>query len=639
MPHRHDQARLQSVVDTAVDGVILIDASGSILMFNPACESLFGYHADDVIDKNVKILMPSPYHEEHDLYLSNYHRTGERKIIGIGREVIGRRKDGTTFPMDLSVGEVKEEGNKSVFVGIIRDLTARKQAEMTIREGAARLRMVADTAVDGLILIDEPGSVLMFNKACERLFGYDADEVIGQNVKLLMPEPYHAEHDRYLQNYRRTRERKVIGIGREVVGRRKDGTTFPMDLSVGEGEEGGRPIFVGIIHDISERKRNAGLLVQAQKMEAIGQLTGGMAHDFNNLLTVILGTSEILVDKLGSNQQLRAVAEMTRTAAERGSDLTNCMLAFARRQALEPKIVDVNKLLSSMDVLLRGTLGEHIDIAIVVPGGLWPALIDPAQLESAILNLCLNARDAMGDGGHLTIETANVRLDAADAAVHGETHPGHYVMIAVTDTGAGMTPDVIARAFDPFFTTKDVGKGSGLGLSMIYGFLKQSGGHVKIYSEVGHGTTVKCYLPRVYGVEDELEKEEETDIAKSGGDEFILLVEDDNLVRAYVETQLLDLGYQVKSVRNGNEALETARNLPSFDLLFTDIVMPGGMSGYDLADKILKLRPGTRILLTSGYTETALIHAQRLGPKHNLLNKPYHKQELASKIRSVLDSN
>jgi nitrogen-specific signal transduction histidine kinase/ActR/RegA family two-component response regulator len=408
-------------------------------------------------------------------------------------------------------------------------------------------------------------------------------------------------------------------------------------LSVGEGEEDGKPIFVGIIHDLSERKRTEGLLVQAQKMEAIGQLTGGIAHDFNNLLTVILGTSEILVDGLNGNQPLRSVAEMIQSAAERGAALTKRMLAFARRQPLEPRIVDINKLLAGMDVLLRRSLGEEVDLEIVLGPGLWPALIDPAQLESAILNLCLNARDAMAGGGHLTIESANARLNDVYAAENEEVQPGCYVMIAVTDTGTGMTPDTAARAFDPFFTTKDVGKGSGLGLSMIYGFLKQSGGHVKIYSEVGYGTTMKCYLPGAFGSEEEIEAREVS--RQSGGNELILLVEDDDLVRGYVEAQLLDLGYRVKPVRDGSEALEAVQNLASFDLLFTDIVMPGGMNGHELAERVLMLRPGTRVLFTSGYNEAALVHSQRLGPGLHILSKPYRKEHLAAKIRTVLDSD
>ena len=290
-------------METAVDGVILIDARGSVLMFNSACEKLFQYRAAEVIDRNVKMLMPEPYREEHDGYVDSFNRTGERKIIGIGREVYGQRKDGTTFPMDLSVGEAKQDEG-SIFVGIIHDLTERERVERALRESNARLKAVVDTAVDGVILIDARGCILKFNPACEKLFQYRTEEVIHQNVKMLMPSSYRVEHDGYIRNFLETGERKIIGIGREVVGQRKDGSTFPMDLSVGEARQEGESIFVGIIHDLTERKRTEELLVQAQKMEMVGQLSGGIAHDFNNLLTVIVGNAEFLSEKLKARQDL-----------------------------------------------------------------------------------------------------------------------------------------------------------------------------------------------------------------------------------------------------------------------------------------------------------------------------------------------
>jgi PAS domain S-box-containing protein len=338
VPDRLQEARLQAV-----------------LMFNPACEKLFGYRADEVIGQNVKILMPEPYRSGHDGYLDNYHRTGVAKIIGIGREVVGRRKDGTTFPMDLSVGEAKQEGG-SIFVGIIHDLSERKQAEQALRESEARLRAVVETAVDGVILIDARGTVRMFNPACERLFDYRADEVIGQNVKMLMPEPYRTEHDGYLANYQRTGVAKIIGIGREVVGRRKDGTTFPMDLSVGEAKQEGESTFVGVIHDLSERKRTEEQLVQAQKMEAVGQLSGGIAHDFNNLLTVIVGNAELVADSLRARPDLKKMADAIVAAGERGAELTQRLLAFSRRQTLQPVEIDCNRLVREMQEILTRTL-------------------------------------------------------------------------------------------------------------------------------------------------------------------------------------------------------------------------------------------------------------------------------------------
>jgi len=377
-------------------------------------------------------------------------------------------------------------------------------------------------------------------------------------------------------------------------------------------------------------------LRMSQKMESLGHLTGGIAHDFNNLLTVILGNAEILTEKLAKDERLRALAEMTRNAALRGAALTSRLLAFGRRQALNPKATDINKLILGMDGLLRRTLGEQIEVEVVNGGGLWTALIDAAQLESAVLNLCINARDAMHNGGRLTIETANVRFDATYAANQVEVEPGQYVMIAVSDSGTGMDAETLARAFDPFFTTKDVGKGSGLGLSMVYGFVKQSKGHVRIYSEMGHGTTVKLYLPRA-GEHPE-STDDKPNAAIEQGNGKILLVEDDDLVRNHAEAQLKTFGYDVVAARNGPEALRILSTAVDFDLLFTDIVMPGGMSGRQLAEEAAKLRPNLPVLFTSGYTENAVLHHDRLDRGVHLLQKPYRGQELAAKIRAVLDA-
>ena len=638
MPDRSDETRLRAVVDTAVDGVILIDAAGTVQMFNPACERLFGFRADEVIGQNVKILMPSPFRDEHDRYLTNYHGTGERKIIGIGREVIGRRKDGSTFPMDLSVGEARQDG-APIFVGIIHDLSERKRAEQALLEVNARLRAVVDTAVDGVILIDAAGTVQMFNPACERLFRYRADEVIGQNVKLLMPSPFRDEHDRYLANYHGTGERKIIGIGREVIGRRKDGSTFPMDLSVGEARQDGRPIFVGIIHDLTERKRTEEQIVQAQKMEMVGQLSGGIAHDFNNLLTVIIGASETLGIRLKARPDLKQLSDNVLAAGERGAELTQRLLAFSRRQTLVPKIIDCNKLVENMRQLLRRTLREDIEVRTSLSPDLGSAYADAAQLESAILNLALNAQDAMPDGGHLTLSTADATLDDGYRDAHPEVRPGSYVMVAITDDGTGMTPEVLEHVFEPFFTTKDVGKGSGLGLSMVYGFAKQSEGHVAIYSEPGLGTTVRVYLP-VAGREPAAavaEREPPAEPEPRSGSELILVVEDDPFVRGYAVASLEDLGYRVTTAPDGREALARLVEQEPPDLLFTDIVMPGGVSGLDLAEQVRATRPGIKILLTSGYPLETLVARGRVVPNSAILNKPYRKADLARRLREVLD--
>ncbi len=629
--------RLRVVLDTAVDGMILIDEVGTVTIFNRACERLFGYRADEVVGRNVKLLMPQPFHAEHDGYLANYRRTGERKIIGIGREVTGRRKDGTTFPMNLSVGEAKEEGG-SIFVGIIHDLTVRKQAEQEARESASRLQVVVDTAVDGVILIDGKGTVQMFNPACERLFGYRAGEIIERNVKSLMPEPFRSEHDGYLANYHRTGERKIIGIGREVSGRRKDGTTFPMDLSVGEAKQDGGSVFVGIIHDLTERKRTEEKLTRAQKMEAVGQLSGGIAHDFNNLLTVIMGNADSLAERLNARPELQKQADSIVAAAQRGAELTQRLLAFSRRQMLQPVPVDCNRLVGNMQQLLQRTLRDDIAIIVELDANVAAAFADEGQLESAILNLALNAQDAMPGGGTINISTTDTRLDHEYRATHPEVAPGNYVMIAVTDDGEGMPPEVVQRAFEPFFTTKPVGRGTGLGLSMVYGFVKQSNGHVAIYSQPGLGTTVRLYLPAAESPAPEPERIAAAEaVYDFWRDITVLVAEDDPFVRGYALACLRSLGFNVISAADGHEALAQIAAGAKVDVLFSDIVMAGGIDGWELAERARRLKPDLKVLLTSGYALETLASRGRLYPDIAVLNKPYRKADLVRRLREVID--
>lgn len=381
-----------------------------------------------------------------------------------------------------------------------------------------------------------------------------------------------------------------------------------------------------------DRRAMAARLARSERLSAVGELTGGIAHDFNNLLTVVLGNAELLSERLRGDPELGPLADMTRIAAERGADLTGRLLAFARRQPLDPQTTDVNRLLASMADLLRRTLGEQIEIEFAADDALWAAMVDAPQLENAILNLCLNARDAMPEGGHLTIETRNSELDDSYASRHDELMPGQYVMIGVSDTGIGMDALTVERAFEPFFSTKDVGQGSGLGLSMVYGFIKQSRGHVRIYSEPGDGTTVRLYLPRSSTNADVQITSSPASAAQAAG-EKILLVEDDDIVREHVLRQLQSLGYEVVPARNGPHAMAILEQTAGFDLLFTDVVMSGGMSGRELADAARKLHPDLPVLFTSGYTENAIVHHGRLDPGVHLLAKPYRRQELAVKLR------
>jgi CheY-like chemotaxis protein len=376
-------------------------------------------------------------------------------------------------------------------------------------------------------------------------------------------------------------------------------------------------------------------LHQVQKMDAVGQLTGGIAHDFNNLLTVIIGALDLDAERIPV--ELRPSLKQALRAAERGAALTHRLLAFSRQQTLMAQKVDFNRLIQGMDELLRRALGEHVDVELKLAPDLWPALADGGQVENSLLNLAINARDAMPEGGKLAIETANVHLDEDYAGSNSEVTPGDYVMMAVTDTGTGMAPEVLVHAFEPFFTTKEVGKGTGLGLSMIYGFAKQSGGHLKIYSEIGHGTTVRLYLPRLANVGETAGVVPVAAAPGKGGGETILVVEDNPDVRRLVLRQLSDLGYAVIEAANGPQAMKILNDGVAIDLLFTDVVMPGGMTGRQLAEAAKASRPGLKTLFTSGYTEDSVLRLGKLDPGVRLLSKPYRKHELATRIREALD--
>jgi len=392
-----------------------------------------------------------------------------------------------------------------------------------------------------------------------------------------------------------------------------------------------------MVRRFQELEANETQIRQAQKMEAIGQLTGGVAHDFNNILTVITGTIEILGDAVKDRPQLAQITNLISAAASRGADLTRHLLAFARQQPLQPRSTDVNALIIDAARFLRPTLGEQMEINSMLAHDSAPALIDPSQLSTAILNLALNARDAMPSGGKLTFETKNAVLDENYASMNSEVKPGNYVMIGVSDTGEGIPNNLLDKVFEPFFTTKDVGKGSGLGLSMVYGFVKQSNGHIKIYSEEGHGTTVKLYLPQATGVADAPATEAGT-FEGTHGDETILIVEDDALVREYVVTQISRFGYHALAASNVAEALAIINGAEHIDLLFTDVIIPGGMNGSQLATEALKRRPELKVLYTSGYAENAIVHHGRLDAGVLLLPKPYLSSDLARMIQTALAS-
>ena len=505
---------------------------------------------------------------------------------------------------------------------------------------AQRYELLVDAVIDyAIYMLDTEGRVSSWNRGARRIKGYEAEEILGRHFSIFFTE----EDQRAGKPALALNTARSSGRWEDEGWRvRKDGTKF-WALAVLDAihDKDGRLIGFGkVTRDMTERReaqrqidKMREHLSQARKMEAIGHLTGGIAHDFNNLLQVITGNIALLQSQIGDNpraaQRLRSMA----IAADRGAKLTRQLLAFARRQPLQPRVVDLARALTEEANLLQRTIGDNIQVESVVAGGLWNTFVDLAQLENALLNLALNARDAMPKGGKLTIELRNAYLDQRYAAQHGDVKAGQYVLIAVTDTGIGMTSEQIERAFEPFFTTKP--EGAGLGLSQVYGLVKQSEGHIKIYSEPGQGTTVKLYLPRIRAKE-EPEPTWPTDGASAQGEQ-VLVVEDDVEVRAAVVDMVADLGYHVFQAEDARSALAILRSEVAIDLLFTDVVMPGSMDGRQLVVAAQELVPTLAVLFTSGYTENAIIHHGRLDEEVILLSKPYDKEELAFKIRLALD--
>ena len=505
-----------------------------------------------------------------------------------------------------------------------------------LAEARGRFRSLMDNCVDAMIIIDENGAILDFNPAAETIFQYQTDEVIGVNVSILMPEPYRSAHDGYLWNYLATGEAKIIGIGREVRGCRKDETTFPMELSVGEMPDGGTRNFVGIVRDITRRRTIETQLLQASKMEAIGQLTGGVAHDFNNLLAILTMDLEMLADLTEDDPESAELVTEALDVTRTGADLTQRLLAFSRRQTLVPTATNINEMVLSITELLRRTLGGGIRIDTSGPQNLWPVMIDRGQLENTLINLAINARDAMPDGGRLAITCENLTLEEADEPSFDELPAGDYVRLSLTDTGTGMAPDVLQRAFEPFFTTKEGQHGTGLGLSMVYGFVRQSGGNVTIYSAEGSGTTINLCFPRA----DAPASEARAVTARPKlptGTECILLVEDDNRLRERTAAALRTLGYKVVAAQDGNHALAQISERGSPDLVLTDIVMPG-LDGPGLVAELSHTHPTLKIMLMTGYAEASALLRDAMTKGAPMLHKPFTRRQLADSIRKLLDS-
>lgn len=629
------QSMLEAILQSAVGAIITIDTKGSIQTVNPATVRLFGYSESEMIGRNVKMLMPEPHRERHDGYLAHHMATGERKIIGIGRDVEGQRKDGSLFPMHLSVSAFEVQG-VHFFAGIVHDLSARRRLQEEVNHQSALFQVVFDHVPEPLVITDLKRRILRVNPAAERVFGYDAGELIDQSTAVLYEVP--TDFDQAVHAFV-----NLEGDGEETTGplllrfRRKNGDAFPGLLARASIRDpiGGSAGILGMIRDMTLEQKQEDARLKTQRLEAIGQLTGGVAHDFNNLLTIITGNLELLEDNVSDPRGTDNLKRAQR-AAEAGARLTNRLLTFARRRRLEPQIVDLNEQVRAMLELLTRTLGENTQLSTRLAYDLWKVQIDQSEIESTILNLAINARDAMPSGGKLVIETTNVTLDGGTTFSDGAAAPGNYVRMSVSDTGTGMSKDVLRRAFEPFFTTKPTGRGTGLGLSTIYGFVKQSNGNVMIYSEVEQGTTVNIYLPQYETTHKTDEVESNTLPGQVSSGETVLVVEDNPDVRAVAVARLKRLGYKVMESETAVDAIRQLSDDSEIDAVFSDVVMPGGQSGFDLARWITSNRPGLPVLLTSGFSEYVMP-----GPNSDhlqVLRKPYTQKELEIELRRAIMS-
>jgi len=624
---RHSEKKHRELADSLPESVFEMDEQGKLLFLNTTGLRDFGYTQEDLAAGiHAADLVPA---EERHLVMGEIAKAirGEE----YRREWVVCRKDGTPFPILAHATPILRDGKPVGLRGLAVNMTERKRAEVEM----ARLVTAIEQAAESIMITDEKGSILYVNPAFFRITGYERDEVLGRNPRILRSGRQDHVYYRHMWDLL---AHGHVWSGR-LVDRRKDGSLFEWDSTISPVRDGGGNIvnYVAVSRDVSREVQLEEQLRQSQKMEAIGRLAGGVAHDFNNLLTVIMGNIDLMLPEMADEDPHKLAITEVREAAQRAASLTGQLLAFGRRQVLNPKILDLNSVVTHMEGMLRRLIGENIDMQIHVEPDLRKIRADPTQMEQVILNLVLNARDAMPKGGKLTITTTNSQVDDAHALRLGDVGPGIYSGLEISDTGVGMDAETRQHLFEPFYTTKERGKGTGLGLATVYGIVKQSGGHVSVYSEPGGGSTFRIYFPRVEDL-GEVHKPERLPVGLVQGKETVLVVEDEDLVRKLACAMLQKHGYKVIAARHGDEALRLAQSFDGpIDIMLSDVVMPG-MKVEELSERILEDRPGVKLLYMSGHPESTIIHLGVFAGGMPLLKKPFTAAELAVKIREILDA-